>query len=261
MLDWIIQSLESWRRLTDAIEVTLIDNLSATIPWLAPLLPAFFTYDGLLGSGLVPRSLAVIAGVVVEFLGLVTVATTVQFFDYNGSVAGMENKQRFQKKQNRQSRFLKKPYRAPVLPAGFTAAYYIVLILAVNILLDVNSNTTEKLIKALLSTIGLVGTLTMALRSQHARKIAEIRTKKEQISVARKLKFSERKLMKDPESFSPQPKTSPSSRIDWRRLPAEDRSLIAKMMPREIMDKYGIDERSAYNWLARARSSERQPEK
>lgn len=45
-----------------------------------------------------------------------------------------------------------------------------------------------------------------------------------------------------------------SSRQDWRNLPQEDRLLVASMKTTDIMDKYGIPERTARNWRKSAQN-------
>ena len=75
--------LRGWSQLTRALEATLVDNLAATIPWLAPIVPAYMIYSSLAGEIGFPHWVAVLSAAVVEFLGLATVSTTFQLWDYN----------------------------------------------------------------------------------------------------------------------------------------------------------------------------------
>lgn len=251
-MNWFIRVMDEWRHLSHKMETALLDIVSATTPWLAPILPAYFAFDGLLNARLVPPSLAAIAGAVIEFLGLVTISTTIQFWDFNGYLAERQANAPAGKKGRRQGSS-RKNYRAPVIPAALAACYYVIIVLVVNVLLDLEASFIEKIVKALLSTLSIVGAVTLALRSQHSRKVAALQAKKDQISNARKMKISEKSGVKVSENFTLPPRPRPSGRLDWRRLPIEDKARIAGMTLSEIVDQFNVDQRTAYNWMARTK--------
>jgi hypothetical protein len=145
----------AWGQITRALEATLIDNLAATIPWLAPVVPAYMIYHSLTAVIRFPLPVAILSAIVVEFLGLVTVSTSVQFWSWNDS-----------KRQTDPD--------APVWLAIITAAAYLLVVITVNVILDLDAPAEQLAAKALLSTLSISAALTIAIRSQHARRLAEI---------------------------------------------------------------------------------------
>jgi hypothetical protein len=47
MIDRTVEGLRGWQRFTRAVEALLIDNIAATSPWLAPLIPAYLAWDSM----------------------------------------------------------------------------------------------------------------------------------------------------------------------------------------------------------------------
>ena len=85
MIDRIVFFLRSWLRLIRATEAVLIDAIAATAPWLAPLIPAFMTWQSMTSRLDFPAWVAMAGALVVESLGLSAVHTSFQLWDYNDS--------------------------------------------------------------------------------------------------------------------------------------------------------------------------------
>jgi hypothetical protein len=69
--------------------------------------------------------------------------------------------------------------------AVLVTLYYLIVVLVVNTMLD-NSPDMHKVAKGLLSSISIVGGVTIALRASHSRRINEIRAERERIRAERK---------------------------------------------------------------------------
>jgi hypothetical protein len=266
-MDFIIQILNEWNRLTKALEATLVDNVAATVPWLAPVIPAWLAYHNMIKVLIMPAEVALIGALVVEFLGLATVTTTVQFREFNDTREDSDP-------------------GAPVLWAIVTAAFYLSVVLTVNVLLDKGS-ALEKTAKALLSTLSVAGAVTIALRSQHARRltakqsrIADDQKQQEKRREERKQDRRERKLQEhelrlaeiSAQVAGQQGKSEQVSEGSavfgkfrrWPDLPEAEKLKVAalawdakatgvKTWKRDVMNDlrqvYGIEERSGYQWI------------
>lgn len=218
MIDTIVKALRSWKRLTNAVEALLIDNIAATAPWLAPVIPAYMAWDSMTAKLHFPWWVALAGAGVVELLGLSAVSTTFQFWDWNDSAKRLDP-------------------RAPVLPAAITAAFYLVVVLTVNVMLD-DAPVMYRVAKALLSSLSISAAIILALRSQHTRRI-------EAADVAREERKEARKIAKDAESYVS---------YDWRTLPVEEKQAMRGMSASQIQAAYpGMDRRTALNWETRSR--------
>lgn len=153
-------AMSRWRRMTQAAEGTLLDNVAATTPWLAPLLPASIAYANMrewLGFDV---WLAFVGALVIEFLGLAAVHTSFQLWQYNET-----------KNQSEEA--------APFYWAVGAVVVYLGIVILVNVILEAANVTawTSAAVasiaaKALLSLLSIVAAFVLALRSQHARRLA-----------------------------------------------------------------------------------------
>jgi hypothetical protein len=283
MVEFIINLLTGWREITNALEKTLVDNVAATVPWLAPLIPAAIAYDHMESVLLFDPWLAFVGAAVVELLGLSTVTTAVQFWQYN--IAGDSAKP-------------EPEGRAPFGMAFAAAAFYFLVVITVNVLLD-EAGGTARLAKALLSTLSIVGALTVAIRSQHRRRVDEqVEVESDAISYQRELEAeareakrlvaAERRRMKHEQEMQ-KLKVSEASKVtetgrkdaeskmklaetggkdaerklkvtgtfsNWRQVPESERLKIATMSMEAVRESYGIGERTAYNWISYVREAE-----
>lgn len=220
MIQKIKNFLDGWGQLIRAIENILIDNMAATVPWLAPLLPAYMVHNSMIKQLGFPLWMGWAGAVVVEFLGLAAVSTAFQFWDYNQG-----------KHKTDQS--------APVWIAIITAGFYMILVLIVNVVLD-KGESIYKIAKALLSMLSVVAAIILALRAQHARRLIY----QENVRNDRK---TARNLPKHSETFGN------IDNYDWRRLSQKEQEQCKYMTAAEIKRAYpGINERTALNWHHRS---------
>jgi len=288
--DRIEKWMKSMLAINRAMETTLIDVVAAYTPWLASLVPAFLGYENVRRALHFEIWQALVYAAVVEALGLATVATTLQLWNWN-----QENKDR----------------RAPFALAMLTAVFYLVIVLLVNVLLD-DGNAVQKGVKALASSLAVVGALTVALRSQQSKLVqeakslaleAEVERKAEkqrqdenqhlhletlrlekqkelelarlQAEDARKEREAERNLRKELKLAemqlkltNPVAESSESGRkvaesggkfpetfgkwSDWRQLPYEHKTRIASMTARQVHEEYGVPDKTSGNWVRKA---------
>jgi hypothetical protein len=153
MIEKIVKTLQSLLKLNQATEALLIDVIASYSPWLAPLIPAYMTYQHMTNNLDFPSWAAMAGGVVVETLGLSSVQTAVSFWAWNDSKA-------------------KSAPRAPLALAVLTGAFYLATVLTVNAMLD-PAPVIHRVAKALLSSLSVCAGVILALRAGHARRINE----------------------------------------------------------------------------------------
>lgn len=238
-VDGVTGFLIGWRRLTEEAERTLVDNLAATAPWLAPLAPAYLAYQATTDMLRFPIWVAATVGMTVEVLGISTINTALTFWTWN-------------REKNKTDK------TAPTWIAFLAATFYVGVVITVNVLLD-GGTTLEKLAKGLLSSLSVAAAITLALRSQHSRRVFEKKQLHEERRQERKLLktgSSKGKLQKDSVKDSEKESGHPETFGKWERwpdVPAEEQMKMVRMNFRQVMEIYGVDERTAYNWLAYAK--------
>lgn len=260
----VIAWLESALKLSQAFERLLVDVFVAYVPLLAPVIPATIAFFSLYVVLEMPLAVSLIGAGVVEFLGLGTVSTTMQFVDYNAS-------------RNEDDP------PAPTKTAIGTMVFYLVVVLTVNVLLD-DATLIHKVTKLLLSTLSVAGAVTISLRGQHARRLAvkalkdarledEGRKQKADETAYRRQVSAERRAQKHelmkmelelkaseskPEPVKVSEKVSESDGEKpatfgkwktWRKVPQGEKLKIVGMTVEEVMANYGVEERTAYHWI------------
>lgn len=226
-VDKFVHALGEWKRLTDALDQVLVGNIAASVPWLAPVIPASIAFDHMVRVLDFHPVVAGVGALVVEFLGLATVATTFQLWDYN------EEKR-------------KTDQNAPVWVAGGMAAFYLVVVLVVNVILD-NSDPTHRVAKGLLSSLSIVGAVTLAVRAQHARRLADIAEERDQRRKERQMKNSGNL----PESSQGDDENLPkvtASYSDWRKVPEREKLKMVGLSREQLQEAYDLTEKTAGNW-------------
>lgn len=166
MIEKAVFFLESIQRFVKAVETVFIDTVSTVIPWLSPLVPAFMAYRAMTDILDFPYWLSVITAGVIELLGLATINTAFSFWAYNQEKRKIDQK-------------------SPVMLAVLVTLYYLVVVLVVNTMLD-TSPAMHKIAKGLLSSISIVGGVTIALRASHARRVKDVKDERERIRMLRK---------------------------------------------------------------------------
>ncbi len=153
MITRIVKTLESLLKLNQATEALLIDVIASYSPWLAPLVPAYMTYQHMTGLLDFPQWAALAGALVVETLGLSSVQTAVSFWSWNNTRT-------------------KTTPGAPLWLAVLTGLFYLSVVLVVNAMLD-QAPVIYRVAKALLSSLSVCAGVILALRAGHARRINE----------------------------------------------------------------------------------------
>ena len=135
-------------------EKSLLDLLGALIPYFVPVIPAYLTYYHTRDQMDFPVQVAWTAAFVVEVLGMTSISTAIRFYRHN---------QRYAKSliQN----------KAPFGLAIFTYAFYLAVVLSVNVLLEVEAAKREPVIIlaiALFSLLSVPSGVLISIRSQYS---------------------------------------------------------------------------------------------
>ena len=154
-------------------ETSLVNLLSAIAPWLAPLAPAYLSYNHMSQKLEFPGFFAGAVAVVVEVLGLSAVSTALLFWAHN-------------------KRYSKDYKKAPIKVVIFSFVFYLLVILAINVLLEISTAEWATITsKALLTLLSIPAALILGVRTQHQELLNEMRDKNGQ----RKGKKAERKTI------------------------------------------------------------------
>lgn len=222
--------LNDWIRDT---ENSIVNFLSAFAPWLAPIIPAYMTYQHAIGTLRFPMHIAIPAALVVEILGFSAVSTYLSFWFHN-------------RRNKAESK------RAPVGLVVMAFAFYLSLIVFSNVLLDSfpNDKWAEIAVRALFTLQTIPAAMLVSVRTQHRELLSEIAREKRESS-ENKRKSSENEGEENDEvseTFRNFPK-------DWRKirplLSNEDVVEIAGMSAdklKEFAQSNGVDIRTASNW-------------
>lgn len=268
----ITHGLENAMELSKTFERLLVDVVAAYVPLFAPVIPATIAFFSLYLILKMPLVVSLIGAGVVEFLGLSTVSTTMEFVDYNASRNDDDPP-------------------APTKAAIGATVFYLIVVLTVNVILD-ESELIHKAAKLLLSLLSIAGAVTISLRRQQSRRVAvkaakdakaeaesgkqkadetayrrqvsaEKRQQKHELKLKElELKASETKpeLVKVAEQVSETSNTAPETFgqfKSWRQLPMEHKTSIAQLVKSEtkrvamekIVETYLVSERVAYGWI------------
>ncbi len=172
MITRIVTMLESLLRLNHATENLLIDVVASYSPWVAPLVPAYMTFQNMTTRLGFPMWAGIAAAICVETLGLSSIQTAVSFWQWNDFKG-------------------KSDAKAPVLLAVLTGGFYLLTVLTVNAMLD-DSSGVYRLAKALLSSLSVCAGVILALRAGHSRRMSEA----EQARQERKAERAAMRVMK-----------------------------------------------------------------
>lgn len=225
-------TLNDWIRNTES---SIVNFLSVFAPWLAPLTPAYMTYQHATGVLSFPPQIALPAAILVEILGFSAVSTFLAFWFYN-----RKNSANYK--------------RAPIEVIIFAFMFYLALILFSNVLLDSfpSERWAEITVRALFTLQTIPAALIVAVRTQHKDLLSEI-------AKERKEKLSE-KSQKVSENSTEEQKVSGNFPKDWRKLrPTLSDTEVANLASfnsnqvKQFSEKYHIDVRTVTNWRSYAR--------
>jgi hypothetical protein len=103
-------------------EKSFLDLLSAIVPYFVPVIPAYLTYFHTLVQMEFPKEIAWTAAFVVEVLGITAVSTAIRFWHHN-------------------LKYKDPTRRAPFALAIGVYAFYIVIVMSINVVLEMVSAT------------------------------------------------------------------------------------------------------------------------
>ena len=222
------------------LESSIVNFLSVFAPWLAPVIPAYMTYQHAFITLGFPWLVAVTAAVVVEILGFSAVSTFLAFWFYN-------------RKDGAKTR------RAPIEVIVIAFVFYLTLIISTNVLLDTfpNNRYAEIAVRALFTLQTIPAALIVAVRTQHRDLLSEISKEK-----ARKLSESSQKVSEEDSGTSETPqKVSGKFPKDWRSLrPTLSQQDLANLAAldsegiKQVAVRYEVDVRTVTNWRAYAKN-------
>ena len=242
MKNWF-ENFDEWINDTEG---SLVNALTAFAPWLAPLAPAYMTYEHMVDFLFFPKLLALALALLVEILGFGTVSTFLDFWFHN-------------KKEKA------KVKKAPLGVVVFSFGFYLCLIVGSNIVIDIakafGSNGQQLwaviVVRLLLTLQTIPGALIVAVRTGHRDLLKEIKKeKRESESSSNKKETSETKggnTEKVSESFGKFPK---DLRTLEPTLTYEQKVEIANLSPdkmRTWASEIGVTEKTISNWRSHFR--------
>lgn len=227
--------LNEWIRDT---ENSIVNFLSAFSPWLAPLIPAYMTYQHAINRLEFPFLVAFAGSAVVEILGFSAVSTYLSFWFYN--------------RRNR-AEGKKAPLAVVVVAFGF----YLTLIIFSNVLLDTfpDEKWAEITVRALFTLQTIPAAMLVSVRTQHRELLSEIAKEKQKLSEIPSKPSESHK--KDENRLSETFRNFPK---DWRSLEDtltyEQTVQIAQLTPTEVRawaNGIGVSEKTITNWRSNAK--------
>lgn len=146
--------IQRLRESLSEIENNLTDGIAAISPWITPLPSAALVANAVVQDLHWNQALGWITAVIIESLGLTTVSTSLQLWDYNTA-----------KRKNDPS--------APFMLAASLVGVYLFSTIGLTVLLDIFPEM-GRFAPALFPLLALVGAVNLALRSGHRRRIESI---------------------------------------------------------------------------------------
>lgn len=223
-----------WQNSTHLLEGVLVDNISATTPWLAPIIPAWLAYRNMVGKLGFEPWVALVGAIAIEFIGLAAVNTALELWQYNDS-----------KRQ--------KDASAPFGIAFAAGLFYIVIVITVNALLDISVELPVRVASiVLLSLLSVDAGMIIAIRSQHRRVLSDITSEKE-------LRRIERQQEKNENSEShgdTHPQSSgitviPIENYETYVVMNKTRNGQGAITAKELITNHGVAPATAYRWYGR----------
>lgn len=141
----------------NSAEHSFLDLLSALVPYAVPIIPAYLTFYHTRDMMDFPPNVAGSAAFVVEVLGITSVSTSIRFWRHN-------------------LRYKTETNRAPFWLALATYVFYIVVVLAVNVILEIETaQRTPTVIWAigLFSLLSVPSGVLISIRTQYAQMLEE----------------------------------------------------------------------------------------
>jgi hypothetical protein len=151
-----------FRKISDTInggERSVLDALSAIVPYTTASIPAYLTYDHTLKQMAFPDNIALLAAFTVEVLGVTAVSTSIRFWQWNKN---------------------HKTAPAPFWLAVTTYLFYIVITLSVNVILEIYAAERNPAVIwaiALFSLLSVPSGVLISVRAQFGEMLEDRREK------------------------------------------------------------------------------------
>jgi hypothetical protein len=151
-----------FRKISDTInggERSILDALSAIVPYTTASIPAYLTYDHTLKQMAFPDNIALLAAFTVEVLGVTAVSTSIRFWQWNRN---------------------HKTAPAPFWLAVTTYLFYIVITLSVNVILEIYAAERNPAVIwaiALFSLLSVPSGVLISVRAQFGEMLEDRREK------------------------------------------------------------------------------------
>lgn len=210
-------------------EASFVNLLSSIAPWLAPLAPAYMSFDHMDKTLGFPFPIALAIGITIEVIGLSTVSTAMAFHAHN-------------------KRHTAKYKRAPVGMVVFLFVFYLITVFMINIVLDLapeGNKYVEAGASGSLILLEVPAALLIAIRTQHTELLNNLREekeKKERLKVTQKFQ----------RSYIDYPQDLPINVKDFRKLSKiltpEHREWILRTDANIVAELFGVSRKTAYNW-------------
>jgi hypothetical protein len=225
-------AINDWIRDT---ETAVVNVISAIAPWLAPIAPAYMTYQHAVGVLNFPVWVALPVAIVVEILGFSAVSTFMSFLFFN--------------RRNKAS-----SKKAPVGFVVFAFFFYLALIVTSNVLLDTfdNAEWAVNTVRALFTLQTIPAVLIVVSRAGHNSLLAEIESEK-------KLRTNDRTLSESADTKADNDRPMSAQKRTKSELTAADWKIIATSSTEKVALTYGCDERTARRWRKDAQDTTSPP--
>lgn len=179
----ILEKIFRW--ISDTInggERAVLDALSAVVPYSTASIPAYLTYTHTMDQMKFPANIAMLAAFTVEVLGVTAVSTAIRFWQWNTNHSN-------------------KAERAPFNLAVGTYAFYILITLSVNVILEIAAKQRTGAVIwaiALFSLLSIPSGVLISIRAQFGEMLEDKREKAEQ-------RKQERQQQRQPWKHTPAP--------------------------------------------------------
>jgi hypothetical protein len=139
---------------TNSLEAKLTDVIAGLVPWLAPIPSAVLVANATLKHLGWSQPVAIVAGLIIEGLGLTSTSTALTLWDWNARRPANEPK-------------------APFWLSALMVGVYLVSTIGLTVVLDMDTALVH-IAPAVFPLLALVGTINIALRQQHKFRLARI---------------------------------------------------------------------------------------
>jgi hypothetical protein len=162
---------------SQSFEARVTDVIAGLVPWLAPIPSAVLVANATMKHLAWSLPVAIVAGLIIEGLGLTSTSTALTLWDWNARRPAGEPK-------------------APFWLAGLMVAVYLVSTIGLTVVLDMDTALVH-IAPALFPVLALVGTINIALRSQHKHRLERIASAERQARIDAEIEKAERKAARD----------------------------------------------------------------